>query len=227
MKDNTGGEVRRTYNLNLANWVPDLFMKRVEAGENWSLFDPKIVPQLADLHGDEFAAAYVKAEAAGQAVKQVPARDLYARMMKTLAETGNGWMNFKDACNRKSNQTPRAGNVVHSSNLCTEIVEVTSAGETAVCNLGSVNLTRHVDEDGFDFAALAETVRTAVRFLDTVIDINFYPTPQAAASNQRWRPVGLGLMGLQDVFFRLRLPFDAPKPATSRCGSRRRSTTRP
>ena len=211
MKDNTGGEARRTYNLNLANWVPDLFMQRVETGASWSLFDPKIVPELADLHGDEFAVAYEKAEAAGQAVKQVPARDLYARMMKTLAETGNGWMNFKDACNRKSNQTPRAGNVVHSSNLCTEIVEVTSAGETAVCNLGSVNLTRHVREDGFDFDALADTVRTAVRFLDTVIDINFYPTPQAAASNQRWRPVGLGLMGLQDVFFQLRLPFDAPE----------------
>ena len=211
LKDNTGGEARRTYNLNLANWVPDLFMRRVEAGENWSLFDPKVVPHLADLQGDEFATEYAKAEAASQAVKQVAARDLYARMMKTLAETGNGWMNFKDACNRKSNQTPRAGNVIHSSNLCTEIVEVTSAGETAVCNLGSVNLTRHVDEDGFDFVALAETVRTAVRFLDTVIDINFYPTPQAALSNHRWRPVGLGLMGLQDVFFRLRLPFDAPE----------------
>ena len=136
-----------------------------------------------------------KAEEEGLAVKQVAARELYARMMKTLAETGNGWMNFKDACNRKSNQTLRPENVVHSSNLCTEIVEVTSAGETAVCNLGSVNLARHVDDGGFDFDALAETVRTAVRFLDRVIDINFYPTPEAAASNQRWRPVGPGPHG--------------------------------
>lgn len=210
MRDNTGDEARRSHNLNIANWVPDLFMRRVEAGAAWSLFDPKAVPHLADLHGEAFEGAYEQAEAAGLAVRQVAARELYARMMKTLAETGNGWMNFKDACNRKSNQTLRSTNVVHSSNLCTEIVEVTSAGETAVCNLGSVNLARHVDEDGFDFDALAETVRTAVRFLDRVVDINFYPTEEAAASNKRWRPVGLGLMGLQDVFFRLRFPFDSP-----------------
>ncbi len=208
LKDNAGDEARRTYNLNLANWVPDLFMRRVEAGERWSLFDPKAVPHLADLHGEDFDLAYTRAEAEGLAVKQVEARDLYARMLKTLAETGNGWMNFKDACNRKSNQTLRPENVVHSSNLCTEIVEVTSAGETAVCNLGSINLARHVGDMEFDFDALGETARTAVRFLDAVIDINFYPTPESDASNRRWRPVGLGLMGLQDVFFHLRLPFD-------------------
>ncbi len=183
-------------------------MRRVEAGERWSLFDPKAVPHLADLHGEDFDLAYTRAEAEGLAVKQVEARDLYARMLKTLAETGNGWMNFKDACNRKSNQTLRPENVVHSSNLCTEIVEVTSAGETAVCNLGSINLARHVGDMEFDFDALGETARTAVRFLDAVIDINFYPTPESDASNRRWRPVGLGLMGLQDVFFHLRLPFD-------------------
>jgi len=209
LKDNTGDEARRTYNLNLANWVPDLFMRRVEAGDRWSLFDPKLVPHLADLHGEDFDTAYAQAEAEGLAVKQVAARDLYARMMKTLAETGNGWMNFKDACNRKSNQTLRPENVLHSSNLCTEIVEVTAAGETAVCNLGSIHLGRHVDDSGFDFNALAETARIAVRFLDAVIDVNFYPTPESAASNRRWRPVGLGLMGLQDVFFQLRLPFDS------------------
>ncbi len=209
LKDNAGDEARRTYNLNLANWIPDLFMKRVESGEPWSLFDPKAVPMLTDLYGEAFDAAYRQAEQEGLAVKQVPARDLYARMMKTLAETGNGWMNFKDACNRKANQTLRQGNIVHSSNLCTEIVEATSAAETAVCNLGSVNLARHVDANGFDFAALGETARTAVRFLDAVIDVNFYPTPESATSNARWRPVGLGLMGLQDVFFRLRLPFDS------------------
>jgi ribonucleoside-diphosphate reductase alpha chain len=211
LKDNAGDEARRTYNLNLANWVPDLFMRRVEGGEPWSLFDPKEVPHLSDLHGEDFDAAYARAEDEGLAVKQVGARELYARMMKSLAETGNGWMNFKDACNRKSNQTLHPRNVVHSSNLCTEIVEVTSAGETAVCNLGSINLGRHVEDDGFDFAALGETARTAVRFLDAVIDINFYPTPESDVSNRRWRPVGLGLMGLQDVFFKLRMPFDSPE----------------
>lgn len=211
LKDNAGDEARRTYNLNLANWVPDLFMRRVEAGSTWSLFDPKTVPHLTDLFGDEFDTAYAEAEQNGLAVKQVAARDLYARMMKTLAETGNGWLNFKDACNRKSNQTRLPANVVHASNLCTEIVEVTSAGETAVCNLGSINLAQHLGDEGFDFEALAETVRTAVPFLDAVVDINFYPTPESAASNQRWRPVGLGLMGLQDVFFQLDLPFDSPE----------------
>ncbi len=210
LRDNTGDPARRAYNLNLANWVPDLFMRRVEAGQDWSLFDPKAVPQLTDLFGEAFDTAYQEAETRGLAVKHVPARDLYARMMKTLAETGNGWMTFKDACNRTCNQTSSAGAVVHSSNLCTEIVEVTSAGETAVCNLGSVNLARHVNENGFDFDALAATVQAAVRFLDRVIDINFYPTAEAAASNQRWRPVGLGVMGLQDVFFKQRLPFDSP-----------------
>jgi ribonucleoside-diphosphate reductase alpha chain len=210
LRDNTGDPARRTYNLNLANWVPDLFMRRVEAGQDWSLFDPKAVPHLTDLFGEPFDAAFQEAEMQGLAVKKVPARDLYGRMMKTLAETGNGWMTFKDACNRTCNQTSSSGAVVHSSNLCTEIVEVSSAGETAVCNLGSVNLARHVNEDGFDFEALAVTVRTAVRFLDRVIDINFYPTSDAAVSNQRWRPVGLGVMGLQDVFFKQQLPFDDP-----------------
>lgn len=211
LRDNTGDPARRTYNLNLANWVPDLFMRRVEFGQDWSLFDPKAVPHLTDLFGEAFDAAYQKAEADGLAVKKLPARELYARMMKTLAETGNGWMTFKDACNRTCNQTGNGPEVVHSSNLCTEIVEVTSAGETAVCNLGSVNLARHTTADGFDFEMLADTVRTAVRFLDRVIDVNFYPTPEAAASNKRWRPVGLGVMGLQDVFFKLKLPFDSPE----------------
>jgi len=138
----------------------------------------------------------------------VRARDLYARMMRTLAQTGNGWMTFKDKCNRASNQTARAENVIHLSNLCTEILEVTSAGETAVCNLGSINLGRHVREGQFDFDKLAQTVQAAVRQLDRVIDLNFYPIATARASNMRWRPVGLGVMGLQDVFFQLRLPFD-------------------
>jgi ribonucleoside-diphosphate reductase alpha chain len=132
-------------------------------------------------------------------------------MMRTLAQTGNGWMTFKDASNRLSNQTAAPGNVVHLSNLCTEIVEVSSDGETAVCNLGSINLAQHLDDAGgdLDWQKLRDTVRTAVPFLDRVIDINYYPSEQAAASNPRWRPVGLGVMGLQDVFFALRLPFDS------------------
>jgi ribonucleoside-diphosphate reductase alpha chain len=131
-------------------------------------------------------------------------------MMRTLAETGNGWMTFKDKCNRAGNQTLRPHNVIHLSNLCTEILEVTSAEETAVCNLGSINLAHHLDAHGdFDFEKLAETVRLAVRQLDRVIDLNFYPIEPARRGNLRWRPVGLGCMGLQDVFFRKRLPFDS------------------
>ena len=215
LRDNAGDEARRTHNLNLANWVPDLFMQRVEADQEWSLFDPHAVPELVDLHGEAFARAYVQAEAQGKAARTIPARKLYARMMRTLAETGNGWMTFKDKCNRASNQTLRAGNVIHLSNLCTEILEVTSAEETAVCNLGSINLANHFDSDPdsgqawFDFDRLAETVRLAVRQLDRVIDLNFYPIETARRGNLRWRPVGLGCMGLQDVFFRLRLPFDS------------------
>ncbi|MCZ1017953.1 ribonucleoside-diphosphate reductase subunit alpha [Streptomyces noursei] len=210
LRDNTGEEARRTHNLNIAHWIPDEFMRRVEADADWSLFSPSDVPELVDLWGEEFDTAYRAAEAAGKALKQVPARVLYSRMMRTLAQTGNGWMTFKDAANRTANQTAEPGRVVHSSNLCTEILEVTDDGETAVCNLGSVNLAAHLGADGeMDWERLDATVRTAVTFLDRVVDINFYPTEQAAASNSRWRPVGLGLMGLQDVFFRLRLPFDS------------------
>ncbi|HJR72544.1 MAG TPA: ribonucleoside-diphosphate reductase subunit alpha [Luteimonas sp.] len=210
LRDNTGDEARRTHNLNLANWIPDLFMKRVEAGGEWSLFDPRIVPEFTDLYGDAFERAYEQAEKQGKAVKTVSARDLYGRMMRTLAQTGNGWMTFKDKCNRASNQTGKSGNVIHLSNLCTEILEVTSSDETAVCNLGSINLARHFDEDHyFDFDKLGETVRLAVRQLDRVIDLNFYPIESARRGNLRWRPVGLGVMGLQDVFFKLRLPFDS------------------
>ncbi|MGW1056940.1 ribonucleoside-diphosphate reductase subunit alpha [Micromonospora rubida] len=211
LRDNTGEDARRTHNLNLANWVPDEFMRRVEADGMWSLFDPDVVPELPDLWGEEFDAAYRAAEAQGRYVRQVPARELYGRMMRTLAQTGNGWMTFKDAANRLCNQTAEPGNVVHLSNLCTEIIEVSSDAETAVCNLGSVNLAAHLTDGGIDWERLRATVRTAVKFLDRVIDINYYPTPQAAASNPRWRPIGLGLMGLQDVFFALRLSFDAPE----------------
>jgi ribonucleoside-diphosphate reductase alpha chain len=214
LRDNTGDEARRTHNLNLAHWVPDLFMERVEADQVWSLFDPSKVPQFCDLFGSAFREAYEKAEQDGLAQRQVKARELYSRMMRMLAETGNGWMTFKDACNQKSNQTGLPQNVVHLSNLCTEITEVTSHDETAVCNLGSINLARHVTDGAFDFEKLADTVRHAVPLLDRVIDINFYPTQTAARSNRRWRPVGLGLMGLQDVFFQLKVPFDSDAART-------------
>lgn len=364
LRDNTGDEARRTYNLNLANWIPDLFMERVDTDSLWSLFDPAAVPNFPDLFGDEFRAAYESAEQAGLFTRKVKARDLYARMMKTISETGNGWMTFKDACNQKSNQTGQPGNTVHNSNLCVapetlvltrhgnrpiativdqevevwngyewapvtvhktgtnrelvtvnftngaslectplhkfpiagddaaytmkdaedlrhwdtlakfsaptvewsagttveelntykfysdevtevksvlwqgrfsdtycftepkrnlgtfngivtgqcvEITEVNGVDETAVCNLGSINLAHHVVAGQFDFGKLAKTVQHAVPFLDRVIDLNFYPTETARASNNRWRPIGLGLMGLQDVFFQLGLAFDSPE----------------
>jgi ribonucleoside-diphosphate reductase alpha chain len=213
LRDNTGEDARRTHNLNLANWIPDEFMRRVEADELWSLIDPDQVPELPDLWGERFDEVYRAAEADGRYVRQVKARELYGRMMRTLAQTGQGWMVFKDSSNAKCNQTAEPGNTVHLSNLCTEIIEVSSDSETAVCNLGSINLGQHVTvvngTVAVDWDKLRETVRTAVPFLDRVIDINYYPSEPAAASNPRWRPVGLGVMGLQDVLFALRLPFDS------------------
>ncbi|MGB3737155.1 MAG: ribonucleoside-diphosphate reductase subunit alpha [Ilumatobacter sp.] len=216
LRDNTGDHARRTHNLNIANWVPDLFMERVEKDWQWSLFDPKEAPQLTDLYGGDFEAEYLKLEEAGVFEKQVPARQLYSKMMRTLAQTGNGWMTFKDASNNKCNQTGATNDdgsarVVHLSNLCTEILEVTDQDNTAVCNLGSLNLGSYVDPDGeFDFERMGRVVRQVVPFLDRVIDINYYPTPEAEFSNNKWRPVGLGLMGLQDVFFKKGLAFDSP-----------------
>jgi ribonucleoside-diphosphate reductase alpha chain len=216
LRMNTGDEARRTHNLNLANWIPDLFMKRVESDGMWSLFDPKRTPELVDLYGEDFDRAYLAAEEQQLYARQMRARDLYARMMRSLAETGNGWMTFKDKSNLACNQTALPGRTVHLSNLCTEILEVTSGDETAVCNLGSIQLARHTKRDAqgnlaFDFAKLAESVRVAVRQLDRVIDRNLYPIESAKRSNVRWRPVGLGVMGLQDLFFQLRMPFDAPE----------------
>jgi ribonucleoside-diphosphate reductase alpha chain len=223
LRDNTGEDARRAHNLNLANWIPDEFMRRVEADEMWSLIDPDVVPELPDLWGEAFDQAYRTAEADGRIVRQVKARELYAKMMRTLAQTGNGWMTFKDSSNARCNQTAQAGNVVHLSNLCTEIIEVTSDSETAVCNLGSINLALHLTAEpagtvAVDWAKLRATVRVALPFLDRVIDIGYYPSEQAAASNPRWRPVGLGVMGLQDVLFALRLPFgsDAARDLSAR-----------
>jgi ribonucleoside-diphosphate reductase alpha chain len=222
LRDNTGDHARRTHNLNIANWVPDLFMERVEKDWQWSLFDPKKVPHLTDLYGKEFEREYLAAEEQGLFEKQVPARQLYSRMMRTLAQTGNGWMTFKDASNEKCNQTGALNDdgtprVVHLSNLCTEILEVTDQDNTAVCNLGSLNLGAYVGAASaagpvaFDFERLGRVVRQVVPFLDRVIDINYYPTPEAEFSNHKWRPVGLGLMGLQDVFFKMGFAFDSPE----------------
>ncbi len=216
LKENTGDHMRRAHGLNLANWIPDLFMERVDKDWQWSLFDPKKVPHLTDLYGDDFRQAYEEAESQGLYERQIKARDLYSRMMRSLAQTGNGWMTFKDASNEKCNQTGMASddgtaNVVHLSNLCTEIIEVTNQDETAVCNLGSLNLGEFVNPETkeFDFDRLAETVSLVVPFLDRVIDVNFYPTEESGYSNNKWRPVGLGLMGLQDVFFKKGIPFDS------------------
>jgi ribonucleoside-diphosphate reductase alpha chain len=193
----------------LANWVPDLFMRRVEMNADWSLFDPVDVPLLADLFGEEFDAAYESAESRGLARRRLPARELYARMVAAIAHGGRASIEFKCNTNRASNQTAAPGNIVHAANLCAEVVEVTRAGEAAVCHLGAINLARHVTDAGFDFDKLERTVVRAIRQLDGAIDRNVYLLPSAEASSRRWRPLGLGVMGLQDVFFRLRLPFDS------------------
>lgn len=211
LRENTGDEYRRTHNLNTANWIPDLFMQRVIENEMWSLFDPADVPSFPDLYGEEFEAAYIKAEEEKLYVNQLPAREIYAAMMKSLAQTGNGWMTFKDASNKKANQVGKdPKNIIHLSNLCTEILEITSGYETAVCNLGSINLSKYVTEDKkVDYEKIALAAQKAIKYLDRVIDINFYPVETAESSNLKWRPVGLGIMGLQDLFFKLGLPFDS------------------
>ncbi len=209
LRKNTGDDRRRTHDMNTANWVPDLFMQRVEAGDQWTLFSPDEVPDLHNLYGKPFKAAYEAYEARAargeiKVFRRVAALDLWRKMLTMLFETGHPWITFKDACNLRSPQQ-HAG-VVHSSNLCTEITLNTSADEVAVCNLGSVNLAAHVAEGGLDQARLARTVATAMRMLDNVIDINFYTIPEARRSNLRHRPVGLGLMGFQDALQALRLP---------------------
>ena len=209
LRKNTGDDRRRTHDMNTANWVPDLFLERVEADGPWTLFSPDETPDLHDLYGAEFKAAYeaceAKAERGGIKVfKRLRAVDLWRRMLTMLFETGHPWIAFKDPCNIRSPQ--RHTGIVHSSNLCTEITLNTSNDEVAVCNLGSVNLAAHVTPDGLDSEKLARTVGTAMRMLDNVIDINFYTIPEARYSNLRHRPVGLGLMGFQDALQTLRLP---------------------
>jgi ribonucleoside-diphosphate reductase alpha chain len=210
LRKNTGDDRRRTHDMNTANWVPDLFMERVEADGDWTLFSPDEAPDLHDLYGRAFAERYAFYEEKAKrgeirVTRTVRARELWRRMLTMLFETGHPWITFKDPCNLRSPQQ-HAG-VVHSSNLCTEITLNTNSREIAVCNLGSINLANHVTESGIDEARLAKTVKTAMRMLDNVIDINFYTVPEARYSNLRHRPVGLGLMGYQDALYKLRIPF--------------------
>lgn len=214
LRNNTGEENRRTYNLNLSNWIPDEFMRRVESNEMWSLFDPNDTPELVDLYGDKFDQVYKKLEEEKKYKSQIAAKELYAKMIRTIAQTGNGWINFKDTSNKLSNQTKKKENIIHLSNLCTEILEVTTTDRVAVCNLGSINLKQYIKYKnnisiGIDWELLRNTVHTVVPSLDRVIDINFYPLEEAKNSNLDWRPIGLGLMGFQDVCFALNISFDS------------------
>ncbi len=210
LRVNTGDERRRAHDMNTANWVPDLFMKRMEARENWTLFRSNEVPDLHDTYGAAFETKYEEYEALAKEGKifgkEIPAIELWKKMLKMLFETGHPWITFKDPCNVRSPQDHKG--VIHSSNLCTEITLNTSADETAVCNLGSVVLDNHIAEDGsLDLDKLKETVTIAVRALDNVIDINFYPTESAKNANSRHRPVGLGVMGLQNALYKRNTPF--------------------
>lgn len=210
LRKNTGDERRRTHDMNTAAWVPDLFMKRVAEDGEWSLFSPDEVPDLHERYGRDFEEAYLRYEERAlrgelRVHRRVRAVELWRRMLTMLFETGHPWITFKDPCNVRSPQ--RHAGVVHSSNLCTEITLNTSDEEIAVCNLGSVNLANHLGPDGLDHEKLRRTVRTAMRMLDNVIDINYYTVPQARRANLRHRPVGLGIMGFQDVLHRLGVPY--------------------
>ena len=210
LRKNTGDDRRRTHDMNTANWIPDLFMKRVMGKGQWTLFSPSDVPDLHDLYGQAFESAYAAYEAKTESgelklFKRLPAVDLWRKMLSMLFETGHPWITFKDPCNIRSPQ--QHVGVVHSSNLCTEITLNTSDSETAVCNLGSVNLAQHLKDGAIDHDKLRRTVTTAMRMLDNVIDINYYAVDKARDSNLRHRPVGLGLMGFQDALYELRMPY--------------------
>ncbi|MFT5548236.1 MAG: ribonucleoside-diphosphate reductase alpha chain [Candidatus Azotimanducaceae bacterium] len=212
LRKNTGEERRRTHDMNTANWIPDLFMKRVTEDAQWSLFSPEEVPELHELYGLEFETAYEAYEAKAargeiSSYRQIPAQDLWRKMLGMLFETGHPWITFKDPCNIRSPQ--RHSGVVHSSNLCTEITLNTSDAEIAVCNLGSVNLPQHIDEKGLNLEKLEKTINTAMRMLDNVIDYNYYSVPQARTSNLRHRPVGLGIMGFQDALYKQHISYSS------------------
>ncbi|MES2122269.1 MAG: ribonucleoside-diphosphate reductase subunit alpha, partial [Chlamydiota bacterium] len=210
LRKNTGDERRRTHDMNTANWIPDLFMKRVNENGTWTLFSPSDVPDLHDLFGSAFEKRYVEYEKMADEGKiklfrRVEALQLWRKMLSMLFETGHAWITFKDPSNIRSPQD-HVG-VVHSSNLCTEILLNSSKEETAVCNLGSINLSEHVTPNGIDKEKLAQTVRTAIRMLDNVIDINFYPIAEAKTSNMRHRPIGMGIMGFQDALYILNISY--------------------
>lgn len=214
LRKNTGDERLRTHDMNTANWIPDLFMKRLHENADWTLFSPNDVPDLHDLYGIEFEKAYTQYEQKAERgeiklFKKIPAMNLWRKMLSMLFETGHPWMTFKDPCNLRSPQQ-HAG-VIHSSNLCTEITLNTSLSEVAVCNLGSINLAQHIKNNALDSEKLRKTARTAIRMLDNVIDINFYTIPQAKNSNLKHRPIGLGLMGFQDALYQLRIPYSSTK----------------
>ena len=211
LRKNTGDDRRRTHDMNTANWIPDLFMQRVQSGETWTLFSPDEVPDLHELYGKKFNARYASYEREADAgriklYKKVDAVTLWRKMLTRLFETGHPWITFKDPCNIRSPQ--KHAGVIHNSNLCTEITLNNSTDETAVCNLGSLNLLNHIQNNAIDQQRLAATIKTAVRMLDNTIDLNFYPTPEAENANLKHRPIALGLMGLQDALFKLRLPFE-------------------
>ncbi len=210
LRKNTGDDRRRTHDMNTANWVPDLFMKRVFQDRDWTLFSPADTPDLHDLFGTAFEDRYehyeqLAAEGKLKLHKKVRAQDLWRKMLSMLFETGHPWITFKDPCNLRSPQ--QHVGVVHSSNLCTEITLNTNRDEIAVCNLGSVNLNQHIVDGKLDHFKLERTIKTAVRMLDNVIDINYYAVPQAKNSNSKHRPIGLGIMGFQDALYTLRLPY--------------------
>lgn len=211
LRKNTGDDRRRTHDMNTANWIPDLFMKRVAEEKDWTLFSPEETPELHDLYGKEFETAYTAYEdkaARGEIklFKTLNALELWRKMLGMLFETGHPWITFKDPCNvRYTNQ--HLG-VVHSSNLCTEITLHTNDSEIAVCNLGSVNLAAHVNKDGLDLEKLEETINTAIRMLDNVVDYNYYSVPQARNSNLRHRPIGLGIMGFQDALYKQNIAYN-------------------
>ena len=210
LRKNVGDERRRTHDMNTANWIPDLFMKRVKENAQWTLFSPSDVPDLHDLYGRAFEERYTEYEAMAdrgeiKLFKRVEATAIWRKILSMVFETGHPWITFKDPSNLRSPQDHTG--VVHSSNLCTEILLNTSADETAVCNLGSIGLPLHVNEKGLDLALLEKTIRTAMRMLDNVIDINYYPTPEAKNANLRHRPVGMGLMGFQDALYKLKISY--------------------
>jgi ribonucleoside-diphosphate reductase alpha chain len=212
LRRNTGDERRRTHDMNTVNWIPDLFMKRINDSGQWTLFSPSDVPELHNIYGSEFEKKYIEYEQKADQgelthFKRLPAKELWRKMITMLFETGHPWVTFKDPSNVRSPQD-HVG-VIHNSNLCTEITLNTSDEETAVCNLGSVNLGRHMTDGKLDEEKIAKTVKVAIRMLDNVIDLNYYPTKEAKTSNLRHRPIGLGIMGFQDALYLADMDFDS------------------